>query len=97
MKVVVVGCTHAGTAAVKTILTEHPEVEYVQLQLNYLDWEDENVQSRKCYEVAVKHGKKVLVMEPVKGGGLAVVSPVVEKLFKDYNAEASAASCCAAP
>ena len=83
---------HASAEVLDQILTEHPEVEYVQLQINYLDWEDENVQSRKCYEVAVKHGKKVLVMEPVKGGGLAVVSPVVEKLFKDYNPTASPAS-----
>ena len=57
-----------------------------------MDWEDENVQSRKCYEVAVKHGKKILIMEPVKGGSLAVVSPEVEKLFKDYNPDASPAS-----
>lgn len=83
---------HDSAEVLERILTEHPEVEYVQLQINYLDWEDKNVQSRECYEVAVKHGKKVLVMEPVKGGGLAVVSPVVEKLFKDYNPSASPAS-----
>lgn len=83
---------HDSAEVLDQILTEHPEVEYVQLQLNYLDWEDDNVQSRKCYEVAVKHGKKVLVMEPVKGGSLAVVSPAVEKLFKDYNPDASPAS-----
>lgn len=67
-------------------------MEYVQLQLNYMDWEDENVQAHKCYDVAVKHGKKVLVMEPVKGGALAKVSPEVEKLFKEYNPDASPAS-----
>ena len=83
---------HDSAEVLDQILTEHPEVEYVQLQLNYLDWEDDNVQSRKCYEVAVKHGKKVLVMEPVKGGALAVVSPAVEKLLKDYNLDASPAS-----
>ena len=83
---------HDSAEVLDQILTEHPEVEYVQLQLNYLDWEDDNVQSRKCYEVAVKHGKKVLVMEPVKGGALAVVSPAVEKLLKDYNPDASPAS-----
>ncbi len=83
---------HDSAEVLDEILTEHPEVEYVQLQINYLDWEDENVQSRKCYETAVKHGKKVLVMEPVKGGALAVVSPKVEALFKEYNPEASAAS-----
>lgn len=83
---------HDSAEVLDQILTEHPEVEYVQLQINYLDWEDDNVQSRKCYEVAVKHGKKVLIMEPVKGGSLAVVSPEVEKLFKDYNPTASPAS-----
>ena len=83
---------HDSAEVLDQILTEHPEVEYVQLQINYLDWEDDNVQSRKCYEVAVKHGKKVLVMEPVKGGSLAVVSPEVEKLFKDYNPTATPAS-----
>ena len=83
---------HDSAEVLDQILTEHPEVEYVQLQINYLDWEDDNVQSRKCYETVVKHGKKVLVMEPVKGGSLAVVSPAVEKLFKDYNETASPAS-----
>lgn len=83
---------HDSAEVLEQILTEHPEVEYVQLQVNYLDWEDEHVQSRKCYEVAVKHGKKVLIMEPVKGGALAVVSPEVEKLLKDYNLDASPAS-----
>ena len=74
------------------ILTEHPEVEFVQLQLNYLDWDSEAIQSRKCYEVCVKHGKPVIVMEPVKGGTLANVVPEVEKLFKDYAPEMSVAS-----
>ena len=83
---------HDSAEVLDMILTEHPEVEYVQLQINYLDWEDENVQSRKCYEVAVKHGKKVLVMEPVKGGSLAKVSPQVETLLKGYNPDASPAS-----
>lgn len=92
-KVKHVGFSFHDTAEVlEQILTEHPEVEYVQLQINYLDWEDENVQARKCYEVAARHGKKVLVMEPVKGGALAVVSPEVNKLFKEYDEKASAAS-----
>lgn len=74
------------------ILTKHPEVEYVQLQLNYLDWEDANVQSRKCYEVCVKHGKPVIVMEPVKGGRLAMLPEAAEKLLKSHAPEASVAS-----
>ena len=53
------------------LLTKHPEMEFVQLQINYLDWESEWVQSRKCYDVCVKHNKPVVVMEPVKGGTLA--------------------------
>ncbi len=56
------------------ILTEHPEVDFVQMQINYMDWEDEWTQSRLNYEVAVKHGKPVTVMEPVKGGLLASLS-----------------------
>ena len=74
------------------ILTEHPEFEFVQLQINYLDWEDERVQSRKCYEVAVKHGKKVVVMEPVKGGKLASVPADVEKMMKDAHPDWTPAS-----
>lgn len=67
------------------VLTEHPEFEFVQLQINYLDWESENVQSRKCYEVARKHNKPIIVMEPVKGGTLAAVPESVEKLFKGHD------------
>jgi predicted aldo/keto reductase-like oxidoreductase len=65
------------------ILTKHPEVEFVQLQINYLDWESEWIQSRKCYETAVKHGKPVVVMEPVKGGTLARVPAEAEDLFRE--------------
>ena len=71
------------------ILTEHPEAEFVQLQINYLDWESEGVQSRKCYEVARKHGKPVIVMEPVKGGTLAKLPPQAEKLMKEENPDLS--------
>jgi len=64
------------------ILTAHPEMEFVQIQLNYLDWESEWVQSRAVYEAAVKHGKPVVVMEPVKGGTLAKVPARAEELLK---------------
>jgi predicted aldo/keto reductase-like oxidoreductase len=67
------------------ILTAHPEVDFVQLQINYLDWDNESIQSRKCYEVATKHNKPVIVMEPIKGGTLAKVPEKAEKLFKEYN------------
>ena len=66
-----VGMSFHDTARVlDKILTERPEIEVVQLQLNYVDWDDMKVQSRKCYDVCKKHGKPVLVMEPVKGGTL---------------------------
>ena len=71
------------------ILTLHPEMEFVQLQLNYLDWDSAGVQSHKCYDVAKKHGKPVFVMEPVKGGTLAQVPDTVEDLFKAYDPDAS--------
>lgn len=83
---------HDKAELLDEILTRHPEMEYVQLQLNYIDWEDENVQSRKCYEVAAKHKKPVIVMEPVKGGSLARVPEEAEKLFKEHNSDLSAAS-----
>ena len=61
---------HDSARVLDKILTDRPEIEVVQLQLNYVDWDDPQVQSRKCYEVCRKHGKPVLVMEPVKGGTL---------------------------
>lgn len=76
---------HDNAELLDRVLTEHPEMEFVQLQLNYLDWDSEGVQSRKCYEVAEKHGVPVFVMEPVKGGTLAKVPENVEQLFKGYH------------
>lgn len=83
---------HDNAELLDRVLTEHPEVEFVQLQLNYLDWDSEGVQSRKCYETAVKHGKPVIVMEPVKGGTLARVPESVEKMFRDARPEMSISS-----
>jgi predicted aldo/keto reductase-like oxidoreductase len=83
---------HDGPELLDQLLTAHPEIEYVQLQLNYLDWDSLGVQSRKCYEVATKHHKPVIVMEPVKGGSLARVPAAVEQLFRQYNPDASPAS-----
>ena len=80
---------HDGPEVLDKVLTEHPEAEYVQLQINYLDWDSQGVRSRECYEVATKHGKPVIVMEPVKGGTLANVPESVEKIFKEYAPEAS--------
>lgn len=83
---------HDKAELLDEVLTKHPEMEFVQLQINYLDWDSESVQSGKCYEIAVKHNKPVIVMEPVKGGTLANVPPAVEKMFKAYHPEMSVAS-----
>lgn len=92
-KIKYIGFSFHDTADVlDEILTKHPEMEFVQLQINYYDWESENVQSRKCYEVAVKHGVPVLVMEPVKGGTLASLAPEAANILRGLNENASYAS-----
>lgn len=83
---------HDTAEVLDRILTAHPETEFVQLQINYADWENEKVQSRLCYEVARKHGKPVVVMEPVKGGTLASMMPEAEAVFKAVHPELSVAS-----
>ncbi|MDO4634273.1 MAG: aldo/keto reductase [Eubacteriales bacterium] len=80
---------HDGPDLLDKVLTEHPEFEVVQLQINYLDWGSIGVRSRECYEVAAKHGKQVIVMEPVKGGTLANVPASVENMFKEYHPDMS--------
>ena len=74
------------------ILTDHPEMEFVQLQINYLDWESEWIRSRENYEVAVKHGKPVIVMEPCKGGTLARIPEEALRAFKEAEPDMSAPS-----
>lgn len=83
---------HDSADFLDKVLTEWPEIEFVQLQLNYLDWDSLGVQSRLCYETAVKHGKKVVVMEPVKGGTLAKLPERVETMFHEHSPAASNAS-----
>lgn len=83
---------HDNAAAVDKILTEHPEMEFVQFQLNYDDWESPTIQARKCYEVAKKHHKPIVVMEPVKGGLLANPVESVRKILEDADPNASPAS-----
>lgn len=76
---------HDGPEVLDEILTAHPEVDVVLLQINYLDWETAGINSKKCYEVAVKHGKEVLAMEPVKGGTLANLPEEAEALLKEIH------------
>ncbi|MGC7873241.1 aldo/keto reductase [Desulfosporosinus sp. SYSU MS00001] len=83
---------HDNADALDKILTEHPEMEFVQFQLNYDDWESPTIQARKCYEVALKHHKPIIVMEPVKGGLLANPATSVRKIFEEANPSVSLAS-----
>lgn len=83
---------HDKADVLDDILTRHPEFEYVQLQINYLDWEDANVQSRLCHEIACKHGKKVLIMEPVKGGALAGITQTAADMLRKLDPDMSVAS-----
>ncbi|MDE7161139.1 MAG: aldo/keto reductase [Anaeroplasmataceae bacterium] len=83
---------HDTAEVLEEILSKHPEMEYVQLQLNYIDWENKDVQSRACYEVALKYNKKILVMEPVKGGLLANLPEDAEQAFRTVEPNLSIAS-----
>ncbi len=76
---------HDTADVLNMILTEQPFIEAVQLQLNYLDYDDPSVQSKACYDVAVKHGKKVIVMEPVKGGYLANLPDKAAAVFDELK------------
>lgn len=83
---------HSTPEELEQILSAHPEMEFVQLQINYGDWENPAVQSRACYEVARRHEKPVIIMEPVKGGMLATPPEPVVKIFRKANPQASNAS-----
>lgn len=84
--------THGNAEFLEEILFEHPELEFVLLQINYLDWEDENIEAKKCLEVAKKYDKQVMIMEPYKGGFLADVPEEAEKLMKQHNPDRSVVS-----
>jgi predicted aldo/keto reductase-like oxidoreductase len=83
---------HSTADELEKILIAHPEAEFVQLQINYADWNDPDIQSRKNYEMARKYGKPVVIMEPVKGGLLATPPDAVEEIFKKADPDASCAS-----
>ena len=76
---------HDSAEVLDQILTEYPELECVQIQFNYIDYEDKGVQSRLCYEVCRKHGKPIIIMEPVKGGSLAGLPEAAEKELARYG------------
>lgn len=86
-----IGFSHHDSAELlDEILTENPDVDFVQLQINYLDWyNNESIQAKECYEVARKHDVDVIIMEAVKGGNLVNLPEEAEKKFKDYNPDAS--------
>ena len=83
---------HATPDILDELLTKHPDAEFVQLQLNYADWENPDVTARANYEVARKHGKSIVVMEPVKGGALANPAAKVQEILRQANPGTSFAS-----
>ncbi|MBR4367265.1 MAG: aldo/keto reductase [Bacteroidaceae bacterium] len=83
---------HSTPELLEELLTEHPDIEFVQLQINYSDWEDPLILSRRCYEIATRHGKPIIVMEPVKGGKLADPPQQVKDILLRANPHASFAS-----
>lgn len=84
--------THGDAEFLEGILVEHPEIEFVLLQINYIDWEDEAIESKKCWEVARKYNKEIMIMEPYKGGFLADVPKEAKIIMKDYNPDKSVIS-----
>ena len=81
---------HDKAEVLDMILTEHPEIEIVQIQFNYVDYEDASVESRKVYEVCEKHGKPVIVMEPVKGGSLVNLPEEADRVLRDLHGGSNA-------
>lgn len=83
---------HDTAEVLDGILSAHPEIEFVQLQINYADWESESVQSRLCYEICEKYDKPVIVMEPVRGGALAGLPQEARSLLLEHRPDCSVAS-----
>ena len=80
---------HDSAQCLDRVLTEQPEMEFVQLQVNYLDWENPGIQSRLCCETAEKHGKPVIVMEPVKGGTLVDIPEEAQRILRARDPQMS--------
>lgn len=83
---------HGTPEELEVLLTKHPDVEFVQLQINYADWDSESIRSKECYETCVRHNKPVVVMEPVKGGSLSNPIPSVKEIFDEANKDVSYSS-----
>ncbi len=83
---------HDSAENLEPILAAHSDVDFIQLQINYLDWENESIEGRKCYEIARKYNIPVIVMEPVKGGLLADLPSNAEKVLKELSASDSMSS-----
>lgn len=83
---------HADPALLEELLTTHPDVDFIQLQINYADWDNPGVASRSCYEIARRHNVPITVMEPVKGGSLANPIDEVKQIFRSADPDASPAS-----
>lgn len=81
---------HDKAEVLEQILTEYPQIEVVQIQFNYVDYEDAAVEGRLCYEVCRKHGKPVIIMEPVKGGSLVNLPEEAEQVFKNLGGGSAA-------
>ncbi|MEI8200427.1 MAG: aldo/keto reductase [Eubacteriales bacterium] len=79
---------HDKAAVLEKILSEQPEIEVVQIQFNYADYDDPGIESYRCYQVCEKYNKPVIIMEPVKGGGLANLPQEARKVLDDFNTEA---------
>ena len=83
---------HADPPLLEELLTDHADVDFIQLQINYADWENPGVASRECYEIARRHNVPVTVMEPVKGGALANPRDSIKEIFRKADPDASPAS-----
>lgn len=83
---------HSSPELLERVLKEHPELEFIQLAINYIDWDSEMVQAKACYEIARKYGKEVIIMEPVKGGALAQLSKEAAAVLKEAAPDVSVVS-----